>query len=415
MSKLPTQTLGDLIEVKHGFAFNSQYFADSGPYVLLTPGNFYDGGGFKARESQKHYNGPVPEAFVLNAGDLLVAMTEQGEGLLGSAAIVPYDRTYLHNQRLGLIRPREGAEVDLRFVYYLFNSQAVRQQIRASASGAKIRHTAPMRIYDVKVPAVHVGDQRRIASILGAYDDLIEVNRRRVALLEGMARGLFEEWFIRFRFPRHEAVPVVDAPDGPLPAGWNWVPFSQLAQFINGYAFKPSDFEDAGLPVIKIPELKNGISVKTPRNSGKNVPAQLFVDDGDLLFSWSGTLAISEWIGGPGLLNQHLFLVVPKAQVSRAFLREALRAALPRFELQGVGATMKHIRRSALDNVCVALPSDEAMVSRADAAFMSFYKEIVVLRLQNANLASSRDLLLPRLLSGQLSVTAAERELEDAA
>jgi len=311
------------------------------------------------------------------------------------------------------VRPAEG--VDSQFLYYSLFHKGRSGGLDQYFTGATIKHLPGEQLAKVEVTLPPLATQRRIASILGAYDDLIEVNRRRVAVLEEMARGLFEEWFVRFRFPGHESVPIVDTPDGPLPEGWAWQPFSQLAQFINGYAFKPSDFEGDGLPIIKIPELKKGISAKTPRNSGENVPKLLHVETGDLLFSWSGTLAISEWTGGLGLLNQHLFLVVPKGRVSRGLLREALRASLPRFDLQGVGATMKHIRRSALDNVAVALPGSDQVMERADAAFCGFYNQIVVLRQQNAALAASRDLLLPRLLSGQLSVEATERELEFAA
>ncbi|MFC3214189.1 restriction endonuclease subunit S [Novosphingobium panipatense] len=242
--------------------------------------------------------------------------------------------------------------------------------------------------------------QRRIASILGAYDDLIEVNRRRVAVLEEMARSLFEEWFVRFRFPGHESVPLVDTPDGLLPQGWKWTPFSSLGEFMNGFAFKPTHFEDDGLPIIKIPELKNGVTQKTPCNSGADVPQKYRVSDGDLLFSWSGTFAISEWTGGPGLLNQHLFLVRPEAGVERGLLKSALRWAIPLFDNQGVGATMKHIRRSALDHTKIPYPGAGQVLNQANDLFRSSYDLCVNIRRQIQALAASRDLLLPGLSPG---------------
>jgi type I restriction enzyme S subunit len=404
--------LGDLIDIKHGFAFPSEHFCPEGPHVLLTPGNFYEAGGFKSKSDQKHYDGPVPEGFVLRPGSLLVAMTEQGEGLLGSAAFVPEGRSCLHNQRLGLVTARADVEVDLTYIYYVLNWHDVRQQIRGTASGAKIRHTSPSRIGAVEIPHHTLTAQRRIASILRAYDELIEVNRRRVAVLEEMARALFEEWFVRFRFPGHETVPMADTPEGPLPNGWSWRAFSSLAEFMNGFAFKPTHFEDHGWPIIKIPELKNGITHKTPRNSGSEVPERYSVNDGDLLFSWSGTFAVSEWTCGPGLLNQHLFLVRPELGVERGLLKAALRWAIPLFDNQGVGATMKHIRRSALDHVRIPYPDDAFVRDRANALFRSSYELCVSIRKQTQKLAASRDLLHPRLISGQLSVEAAELALE---
>ena len=97
--------LGDLLEVKHGFAFLGEHFGSSGTHVVLTPGNFLEEGGFKERaDKAKWYSGPIPEDYVLNEGDLIIAMTEQAEGLLCSSAIIPRSGVYLHNQRLGLVQ-----------------------------------------------------------------------------------------------------------------------------------------------------------------------------------------------------------------------------------------------------------------------------------------------------------------------
>jgi len=147
--------LGDLLQIKHGFAFLGEHFANVGTHVVLTPGNFLEEGGFKEKSDKaKWYNGPIPSDYVLNEGDLIVAMTEQAEGLLGSSALIPRSSVYLHNQRLGLVQIHDRKQADQHFIYYLFNSKSVRQQIRGSASGTKIRHTAPSRIADVKVRVV---------------------------------------------------------------------------------------------------------------------------------------------------------------------------------------------------------------------------------------------------------------------
>ena len=140
-------------------------------------------------------------------------MTEQAEGLLGSSALIPESQKYLHNQRLGLVTRVRDDRIDKLFLYYLFNTRQVRAQIRATASGVKVRHTSPSRIGDVKVHLPEVTAQRKIAAVVSAYDDLIENNRRRIATLEEMAQSLYREWFVRFRFPGHENIPLV--PTGP--------------------------------------------------------------------------------------------------------------------------------------------------------------------------------------------------------
>lgn len=392
--------LGDAFSIKHGFAFKSEFFADEGQHMVLTPGNFHEPGGFRARPGKdRFYTAEPPEDFILAPNDLIVAMTEQGEGLLGSSALVPPEGSYLHNQRIGLIENLDETKLDKGFLYRLFNTPYVRGHIRASASGTKVRHTAPKRIYSIKVKVPPISEQRRIAEILSAYDDLIESNRRRIALLEEAARLLYREWFVHFRFPGHEHVPLTDG----LPEGWERLALSDLADFINGFAFKPAHLGDTGLPIVKIPELKQGVTDKTPRNDGEMIPEKFHLKDGDLLFSWSGTLAVNVWASGPALLNQHLFHVVPRGRVSRGFLMCAIKEALIAFKNQTVGATMKHIRRSALDRVFVPLP-DQAFMSPVEETLTNTYDQLVVLHQQNRKLAQASDLLLPRLMNGEIAV-----------
>ena len=122
--------LSALCDIKHGFAFKSDFFASSGDYVLLTPGNFYESGGYRDRGAkQKYCVGEIPEAFILSKGDLLVAMTEQAAGLLGSPALVPESDTFLHNQRLGLVSGKPGVPWTNEFFYHVFNTDAVRRSI----------------------------------------------------------------------------------------------------------------------------------------------------------------------------------------------------------------------------------------------------------------------------------------------
>ena len=192
--------LGSGLAVHHGFAFKGEYFVDDGELIVLTPGNFIESGGFKPKSGkEKYYDGPVDDRYLLSRGDVIVAMTEQAHGLLDSTATIPRDETYLHNQRIGLLEITDPAILDLRFVYHLMNAPMVRHQIQATATGSKVRHTAPERIRAVVAPVPPTDQQRVIAQVLDAIDDLIEINRRRVEVLEEMARAIYREWFVHFR------------------------------------------------------------------------------------------------------------------------------------------------------------------------------------------------------------------------
>jgi type I restriction enzyme S subunit len=238
--------LGDGIHVKHGFAFKGEYFTSYGEYMVLTPGNFLEKGGFRVRDGkERFYHADFPEEYLLTEGDLIVAMTEQGEGLLGSAARIPSEGKYLHNQRLGLVQITNSELLDKRFLYWVFNSAGVRAQIRASATGAKVKHTAPERIKKVRLRVPELSDQQAIAWALDSYDDLIATNQRRIALLEDAARRLYREWFLHLRFPGHESVPVKDG----VPEGWKRRPLGDLAPLNYGKALKSTDRKDGNVPV----------------------------------------------------------------------------------------------------------------------------------------------------------------------
>ena len=146
--------LGECFTIKHGSAFKSRYFGNSGEHIVLTPGNFFEPGGFRSRPGKdRFYTIEPPDEFVLQPGDLVIAMTEQGEGLLGSSALIPEDGSYLHNQRIGLIQNLDERKLNKGYLYRLFNTPQVRGQIRATASGTKVKHTAPKRIYAIRVEA----------------------------------------------------------------------------------------------------------------------------------------------------------------------------------------------------------------------------------------------------------------------
>ena len=162
-----TGKIGDLLQLKHGFAFKSKFFSNDGPYVVLTPGNFYEEGGFRLNEDkQKHYIGEVPEGFILNRGDIIIVMTEQAPGLIGSCALVPESNLYLHNQRLGKVVNLVESLVHPKFLYHLFNTSYVRQQLETTATGSMVRHTSPARIYEVEIALPPVSVQERIIAEL---------------------------------------------------------------------------------------------------------------------------------------------------------------------------------------------------------------------------------------------------------
>jgi type I restriction enzyme S subunit len=168
--------LESVVSIKHGHAFKSDYFTDQPQkYILTTPGNFFESGGFRDRgHKTKYYTGPVPEEFVLEAGDLIIPMTEQAAGLLGSPAFVPDDgKTYLHNQRLGKITPKSET-VTRNYLACFFNSSFFRARVGGTASGMKVRHTSPKKILQIPIPVPPQAEQQRIVDKVEELTRLVD-------------------------------------------------------------------------------------------------------------------------------------------------------------------------------------------------------------------------------------------------
>jgi type I restriction enzyme S subunit len=193
--------LGELCDIKHGFAFKSEFFSNQGDYVMLTPGNFYESGGYRDRgEKQKYYCGEIPRDYILEKGDLLVAMTEQAAGLLGSPILIPMSNKFLHNQRLGLVIKKPGVPWIHEFLFYIFNTSKVRKDIHDSASGVKVRHTSPTKIGEVVVSLPSsIAEQHAIVSKFNNLDEetqrLESIYQQKLAALEELKKSLLHQAF----------------------------------------------------------------------------------------------------------------------------------------------------------------------------------------------------------------------------
>ena len=211
--------LGDIIDIKHGYAFDGDHIVqeDNG-IVLVTPGNFRIGGGFQ-EEKCKFFTGEIPDDYVLSAGDFIVTMTDLSKEIdtLGYSAIVPdTNRTYLHNQRIGLVSFKNN-ECHPGYIYFLMRTHQYQRSIANTSTGATVHHTSPSKICDYQFYAPSYEKQRRIAEYLFVYEKLTENNQKQIKLLEEAAQRLYKEWFVDLRFPGHETTPIVDG----VPVGWS--------------------------------------------------------------------------------------------------------------------------------------------------------------------------------------------------
>lgn len=320
-------------------------------------------------------------------------------------------------------------DLEMRWLYYA----VIHHQLGLIDDGSPIPSTTRAAVYPREIVVPPRAEQRAIASVLGALDEKIEQNRRTSRALGRLARAIFQAWFVDFDPVKAKAAgaagfpsmaqPVFDAlPDrfadsgiGPVPEGWEVKPITQIAAFLNGLALQkyPPRGDGEDLRVIKIAQLRKG-SAEGADLANSDVPAQYVVEDGDLLFSWSGTLEAEFWFGGKGALNQHLFKVT-SSQFPAWFCYQWVRHHLPEFRAIAASkaTTMGHIQRRHLQDAKVVVPPDDVLEA-ANAQLGSLHDLHEQLMLESRKLAEMRDYLLPKLLSGEVRVQA-ETERGDAA
>jgi len=333
----------------------------------------------------------------VESGDLLFARQSLVLEGAGKCSIV-MDVSPLTVFESHLIRVRlDSKRANPLFYYYYFKSpQSPIKSIVSQCAQSGIRGS-DLGELSVDFPILTI--QNRIADILSAYDDLIENNQKQIKLLEEAAQRLYKEWFVDLRFPGYETTPIIDG----VPQGWKKIAINDIAEYINGYAFKPSDWGEFGKPIIKIKEMGDGITKDTPRNTGADIPEKYHIYAGDILFSWSATLSAMIWDGEDGLLNQHLFKVVPYDAFSREYVLQSILYTLNEFQNLTTGATMKHIQRGKLKEVFINAPYKTTM-RKYNLLAEPIRQKILSLKKQNLNLTEARDRLLPKLMSGVLEV-----------
>lgn len=308
---------------------------------------------------------------------------------------------------------------DPRYLFYALKH--TRLDLLQRCVGGAQRNLSGKLVREHQIPVPPLAEQRSIAAVLGALDDKIEQNRQTVRALEELAWTTFKAWFVDFEpikakaagqtsFPGMPDAAFAVLPDaltdsslGPVPTGWAMRPLSEVADFLNGLAlqkYPPAD-DKTDLPVIKIAELRKG-SAEGGALANADVPNAYVVNNGDLLFSWSGTLEVELWFGGRGALNQHLFKVT-SASYPRWLCLHWVRQHLPEFRLiaSSKATTMGHIKRGHLATALVAVP-DKASLQAADDLILPLYDLHASLALESRTLAKLRDYLLPQLVSGRV-------------
>ena len=282
-------------------------------------------------------------------------------------------------------------KVDLKWAYYKF----LTYDINRMDSGSAIPSTDRYEIYSINVDLPDLATQRKVVSVLELLDNIIQDNNKINDNLEQQAQAVFRQELLQ---------------NGELPPNWTTGSLLDIADYLNGLAmqkFRPVDGE-RGLPVLKIKELRQGFCDYSSELCSPNIKPEFIVHDGDVIFSWSGSLLVDLWCGGTCGLNQHLFKVT-SVKYPKWFYYTWTAHHLARFVAIAAdkATTMGHIKREDLAKAEVIIP-DVASMERIGGVLQPIYNLVINQRIENRKLSMLRDSLLPKLMSGELDVSAIE-------
>lgn len=329
------------------------------------------------------------DKFQLKENDIIIARTG---ATIGVNRFIKSKLDAVYNN--GLIRIRINEKVAYpKYIYYCMQSQKYRDFINSICAGTSTQPNMKINAFlDFKIFLPSIEIQRNIVNVLGAFDDKIENNNAINDNLEQQAQAIFTQELLSFD----------ELPD-------NWIKGSLLdiADYLNGLAmqkFRPKDNE-VGLPVLKIKELRQGVCDTSSEFCSPNIKPDYIIHDGDVIFSWSGSLLVDFWCGGICGLNQHLFKVSSQ-QYEKWFYYAWTNHHLQRFIsiAADMATTMGHIKREELAKSEVLIPPNEDY-HRIGSILSPIYELIIANRLENCKLVSMRDELLPKLMSGELGIS----------
>jgi len=372
MNEWTTVTLGNFLEIKHGYAFPGNGITDSATTnILVTPGNFNIGGGFKTTK-YKYFKGDFPKEYILNAGDIVVTMTDlsQETDTLGFSAKIPSNKSflYLHNQRIGLVLLKSDY-VSKEFLYWLMRTTNYQSFIVSSASGTSIMHTSPSRIkeYTFKLPPLP--EQESIAEVLSSLDDKIDLLQHQNKTLEALAETLYRKWF-------------VEKADDSWEEGL-------LSDFVDiKYGKDHQKLSEGNIPVFGSGGLMRKVNKSLYEKESVLIPRK-------------GTLSNILFVDEPFWTVDTMFYTVMKRENISKFVYQTVKSL--DLASMNVGSAVPSMTTEILNNLPIRIPT-ESILDKFEKQTSIMYLKLKANLKQIKQLETLRDTLLPKLMSGTVRV-----------
>lgn len=418
--------LQSICDFQNGHAFKNSEYQNStdNSYIVFRMGNIEKGGGLKQDPSNSFISRDKCRSlsrYVLNKGDIVMSMTDMkaSMALLGHTALIDENDKYILNQRVGRITVTRPDIIDHEFLYYYTNSAAFISHLRGVAhSGVQVNlSTKAIKESPVVVPPLPT--QKKVAAILSAYDELVENNNRRIQILDEMARLIYREWFVNYCFPGHESIKMVDSSLGKIPEGWTICQIgSKFTAVLGGTPSRsqPEYWTNGSIPWInsgkanelRVIEASELITDKALRKSAtKMMPART-----TLVAITGATLGQVSLLEIDACANQSVVGIYDKVSLFSEWIYLTFSHRIYEIIQHASGGAQQHINKEIIEKVIIPLPTT-AIISAFNEIIKPIFDSIANLIRKNFNLRSTRDLLLPKLISGEIDVSELDIDIGD--
>jgi type I restriction enzyme S subunit len=383
-SAFPTAKLGDVIDLfdSQRVPLNSRQRRErQGPYPYYGAQGVID----------------YVDDYIFDGRYVLVA--EDGENLNSKKlplALLATGKFWVNNH--AHIMRGKSSVMDDTFLLACLNNADIKPFVTGAAQ-PKLSQ-ANLRLIEIPLPTLTI--QRLIAGILSRYDELIENSQQRIKILEAMARALYREWFVYFRFPGHESVPRIPSPLGDIPQGWELKNVKDIATVTYGFPFKSKNFNANGLgvPVVRIRDIPEGASATFTEEDAEG---KYHVKNGHILVGMDGDFHMCIWANGHAFQNQRVARFESNGEIGNLHMFLSLEKPIQEFNKAIVGTTVAHLGDMHIKTIQIVWPP-AAIRAKAKEALEPISRQVIELKRQIRNLRRTRDLLLPRLLSGQVNL-----------
>ncbi len=349
--------------------------------------------------------------FAIEPGDIVVTSS----GTIGKVARIREEHLPLMmNTSVIRFHPHDPSTLDLGFLFAFLRSSLFQQQAQSFAIGAAQLNFGPIHLKQMKIVVPPLGEQRNIASIISAYDDLIENNGRRIQLLEQAARLLYKEWFVHLRFPGHEHIKITNG----VPEGWAVRRLSDLATKIGSGATPrggANAYHSKGITLIRSMNIydyqfeDDGLAYINDDQADKL--SAVSVEPLDILLNITGASVARCCIVPdrhlPARVNQHVMIIrLNPTECGPHYVLHTINSHQHKEKLLSIaragGATREALTKDVIQNLSLLVPSKH-LLDQFEETAGSLFDQRQLLAAQNSQLAQARDLLLPRLMSGEVA------------